>query len=53
MSCGKVADGDDVIEPKGEILVSGLVGSVSGAGMGGNTHTEYYLELEGVGLVRQ
>lgn len=33
--------------------VSGIVGSVSGAGKGGGTHTEHYLELEGVGLVRQ
>ncbi len=32
--------------------VSGTVGSVSGAGKGGGTHTEYYLELEGVELVR-
>lgn len=52
MSCGKVAEGNDVIEQKGIILVSGLVGSVSGAGMGGNTHTEHYLELEEVELVR-
>jgi hypothetical protein len=52
MSCGKVAEGNDVIEPKGKILVSGLVGSVSGAGMGGNTHTKYYLELEEVEIVR-
>jgi len=41
MSCGKVAQGGEVIEPNGTILVSGLVGSVSGAGMGGNTHTAY------------
>ena len=33
--------------------VSGTVGSVSGAGMGGGTHTEYYLELEGAELVRE
>ncbi len=33
--------------------VSGTVGSVSGAGKGGGTHTEQYLELEGVELVRQ
>jgi len=44
--------GDDVIEPKGTILVSGLVGSVSGAGMGENTSTENYLKLVGEGLVR-
>jgi hypothetical protein len=39
MSCGKVAEGNEVIEPKGEILVSGLVGSVSGAGIA-RTRTE-------------
>lgn len=33
--------------------ISGSVGSVSGAGKGGGTHTEYYLELEGAELVRQ
>lgn len=32
--------------------VWGTVGLVSGAGMGGNTHTEPFLELEGVELVR-
>lgn len=33
--------------------VSGTVGSVSGAGKGGGAHTEHYLELEGVEIVRQ
>lgn len=39
------------MKPNRTYWVSGTVGSVSGAGMGGGTHTEYYLELEGAELV--
>lgn len=50
MSCGKVAKENEVIEPNDIILVSDLAGSVSGAGVGGNTHTEYFLDTEAVEL---
>jgi len=38
------------LKPHRTYWVWGTVGSVSGAGMGGETHTESYLELEGVEL---
>lgn len=36
------------LQPDQVYMFSGTVGSVSGPGMGGGTHTEYFLELEAV-----
>lgn len=41
------------MKPNRIYWVSGSVGVVSGVGKGGGTHTEYFLELEGVELVRR